>query len=109
MSALRTEKEVHSFLGRLNYISRFISHLTATCEPIFKLLYKYKIVEWNEDYQGEFEKIKQYMQEPKILIPPILGKPLIMYLIVLDDSMGCVLRQHDDTGKKEHVIYCLIK
>ena len=38
MSAPRTEKEVIGFLGRLNYISRFISHLTATCEPIFKLL-----------------------------------------------------------------------
>jgi len=32
------EKEVRGFLGRLNYIDRFISQLTATCEPIFKLL-----------------------------------------------------------------------
>ena len=35
-----TEKEVRGFLGCLNYIARFISHLTATCEPIFKLLKK---------------------------------------------------------------------
>ena len=28
----RTEKEVRGFLGRLNYIARFISHLTASCE-----------------------------------------------------------------------------
>ena len=35
-----TEKEVRGFLGWLNYIARFISHLTATCEPIFKLLKK---------------------------------------------------------------------
>ena len=33
-----TEKQVRGFLGRLNYIARFISQLTATCEPIFKLL-----------------------------------------------------------------------
>ena len=38
MPAPKTEKEVRGFLGRLNYISRSISHLTATCEPIFKLL-----------------------------------------------------------------------
>src|ERR1051325_11733392 len=36
----RTEKEVHGFLGRLNYISRFISHMTVMCESIFKLLRK---------------------------------------------------------------------
>ena len=40
MSAPRTEKEVRGFLGHLNYISIFISHLTATCEPIFKPLKK---------------------------------------------------------------------
>ena len=35
-----TKKEVRGFLGRLNYIARFISHMTATCEPIFKLTKK---------------------------------------------------------------------
>ena len=34
----RTQKEVRAFLGRLNYISRFISQMTAKCDPIFKLL-----------------------------------------------------------------------
>ena len=33
MPVPHSEKEVRGFLGRLNYISRFISHLTATCEP----------------------------------------------------------------------------
>jgi hypothetical protein len=37
MPAPRTEREVRGFLGRLNYISRFISHMIAMCEPIFKL------------------------------------------------------------------------
>ena len=35
-----TKKQVRGFLGRLNYIARFISQLTATCEPFFKLLRK---------------------------------------------------------------------
>ena len=59
-----TEKEVRGFLGRLNYIARFISQLTATCEPIFKLLRKNQPVEWNDDCQEAFEKIKQYLQKP---------------------------------------------
>ena len=33
-----TKKQVRGFLGRLNYIARFISQLTATREPLFKLL-----------------------------------------------------------------------
>jgi hypothetical protein len=38
MPAPKTEREVRGFLGRLNYIARFISQLTVTCEPIFRLL-----------------------------------------------------------------------
>lgn len=38
--APKIKKEVQGFLGRLNYIARFISHLTVTCEPIFKTLRK---------------------------------------------------------------------
>lgn len=45
----KTEKEVRGFLGRLNYIARFISNLTATCEPMFKLLIKDQAVRWNEN------------------------------------------------------------
>ncbi|XP_050875865.1 uncharacterized protein LOC127079525, partial [Lathyrus oleraceus] len=109
MPAPRTEREVRGFLGRLNYISRFISHMTATCEPIFKLLRKDQAVEWNSDCQMAFDKIGQYLQEPPILIPPVQGRPLFMYLTVLEKSMGCVLGQHDETGRKEHAIYYLSK
>ncbi|XP_050920004.1 uncharacterized protein LOC127137599 [Lathyrus oleraceus] len=81
----------------------------ATCEPIFKLLRKNQSIVWNNDCQATFYKIKKYLLEPPILIPPVPGRPLIMYLTVLDESMGCILGQHDDTGKKEHAIYYLSK
>ena len=109
MPAPSTEKQVRGFLGRLNYIARFISQLTATCEPIFKLLRKNQPMEWDENCQCAFEKIKQYLQNPPILVPPMQGRPLIMYLTVLDESMGCVLGQHDESGKKEQAIYYLSK
>ena len=46
-----TEKEVRGFIGRLQYISRFIAKLTTVCEPIFKLLRKSQPVVWNEQCQ----------------------------------------------------------
>ena len=41
----RTEKQVRGFLGRLNYLARFISQLIATYEPLFKLLRKNQSVQ----------------------------------------------------------------
>uniref|UniRef100_A0A2N9G8Z4 Uncharacterized protein n=1 Tax=Fagus sylvatica TaxID=28930 RepID=A0A2N9G8Z4_FAGSY len=40
MKEPRTEKEIRGFLGRIQYISRFIAQLTTICEPMFKLLKK---------------------------------------------------------------------
>ena len=107
MPAPRTEKEVRGFLGRLNYNARFISHPTATCEPIFKLLKKDQVVKWNDECQTAFDKIKEYLQKPLNLMQPDEGRPLIMYLTVLKNSMGCVLGQHDESSRKEHAIYYL--
>ena len=61
MPVPRFEKEVRVFLDRLNFISRFISPLTATCETIFKLLKKDQVVKWNDDFQDAFDKIKEYL------------------------------------------------
>ena len=35
---LQTQKKVRSFMGRFNYIARFIFQMTAKCDPIFKML-----------------------------------------------------------------------
>jgi len=44
-----------------------------------------------------------------VLVPPVPGRPLILYMTVLGDSMGCMLGQHDESGKKERVVYYLSK
>jgi len=105
----KTTKEVRGFLGRLNYIARFISQLTAKCDPIFKLLKKRDPGEWDEECQVAFEKIKEYLTNPPVLVPPVPERPLILYLTVLENSMGCVLGQQDENGKKEHAVYYLSK
>ena len=96
MPVPRTQKDVKSFLGKINFIGRFIAQLTATCEPLFKLLRKNAPLKWDDDCQAAFDKIKEYLLNPPVLMPPTPGRPLIMYLSVLDDSLGCVLGQHED-------------
>ena len=103
----RTEKQVQGFLVRLNYIARFISQLTGTCEPLFRLLHKNQSVQWDDDCQVAFERIKQCLMNPHVLVPPVPERPLILYMTILDESMGCVLGQHDESRKREQAIYYL--
>ena len=46
---------------------------------------------------------------PHVLVPPVPGRPLIIYMTVLDKSMGCILELHDESRKRERVIYYLSK
>ena len=83
--------------------------MTAKCDPIFKLLKKHDSREWTGECRIVFDKVKDYLSTPLISVSPILGKPLILYLTIHEKSMGCGLGQHDETEKKEHVIYYLSK
>nr|XP_012466222.1 unnamed protein product [Gossypium raimondii] len=87
-----TQKEVQGFLGRLNYIARFISRQTEKCDPIFRLLRKHNPGVWDEECQIAFDKIKQLLSNTPVLLPPSLDRPLILYLAVFDNSMGRMAR-----------------
>ncbi|XP_070007093.1 uncharacterized mitochondrial protein AtMg00860-like [Nicotiana sylvestris] len=70
---LKNMKDMMSFLGCLNYISRFIAQSTVICEPIFKILKKDTATNWTKDCQKSFDKIKEYLSTPPVLVPPEHG------------------------------------
>ncbi|KAG8503896.1 hypothetical protein CXB51_001830 [Gossypium anomalum] len=59
--------------------------------------------------ENAFDKVKQYLLNASVLSPPSPDRLLILYLSVFSNSMGCVLGQHDESGRKEKVIYYLSK
>ncbi|WKA13007.1 hypothetical protein VitviT2T_030344 [Vitis vinifera] len=105
MPAPRTEREVRGFLGRLQYISRFIARLTDICEPIFRLLRKSQPTVWDDQCQRAFERIREYLLSPPVLASPTPGRPLLLYLSVSDVALGCMLAQLDDSGKDRAIYY----
>ncbi|XP_070057277.1 uncharacterized protein [Nicotiana tomentosiformis] len=64
---------------------------------------------WTEECQKAFNKIKEYLSKLPVLVPLELGRPLLLYLSMLDGAFGCILGQHDKTGRKQQAIYYLSK
>ncbi|RVW60145.1 hypothetical protein CK203_092286 [Vitis vinifera] len=58
--------------------------------------------------QRTFEKIREYLLSPPVLVPSTLGCLLLLYLSISDIALGCMLAQLDDSGK-ERAIYYLSK
>ncbi|XP_077232198.1 uncharacterized protein LOC143867378 [Tasmannia lanceolata] len=109
MTPPKTEKQIRGFLGKVQYLRRFIAQLTTICEPIFKLLKKNASKKWDEECQQAFEKIKLCLTSPPVLSPITPGQPLLLYLSVTDTVMGCMLAQQDPESKQEKAIYYLSK
>ncbi|KAA3482910.1 RNA-directed DNA polymerase (Reverse transcriptase), Ribonuclease H [Gossypium australe] len=89
--------------------NEFISQRTEKCDPIFRLFKKHNPGVWDEDCQKTFDKVKHYLSNAPVFMPPNLDRPLILYLVVFKNSMRCVLGQHDESGRKERAIYYLSK
>ncbi|CAL2276220.1 unnamed protein product [Prunus armeniaca] len=62
----RTKKELQSFLGKVNFLRRFISNLAGKIRPLTPLL-KLKDTErfvWGAEHQAALDDIKQYLPQP---------------------------------------------
>ena len=42
---------------------------------------------------------------PPVLVPPMPGRPLLLYLLVSDIALGCMLAQLDDSGRERAIYY----
>ena len=105
MPAPRTERKIKGFLGRLQYISRFIARLINIYEPIFRLLGKSQPTVWDYQCQRTFERIREYLLSPLVLVPPTPSRYLLLYLSVSDVALGCMLAQLDDSSKERGIYY----
>ena len=105
MAPPKNIKELRSLIEKLQFIRRFISQHSQIYRPFYELLKGGIIFEWNKKCQLAFDELKRYLSSPPIFKPPTLGKPLILYVSVIDDSIRVVLAQLDEEGKERATYY----
>lgn len=55
--------------------------------------------------QKAFDDIKTSLSNPPVLMSPIPGKPLILYIAALDESVGALLAQNHEQGRENALSY----
>jgi hypothetical protein len=95
---------MQNFLGKVNYLRRFISNLSGKISafaPILRLKNEAEFT-WGADQQRAFENIKQYLSSSLVMKAPMAKTPFWLYIVVEDAMIGAVLTQV--TEGKEHII-----
>ncbi|XP_059639120.1 uncharacterized protein LOC132281437 [Cornus florida] len=101
------KKQVPRFLGQVGFLRRFISNHAGRVH-IFSTLVKLKSHEkfhWDESHQKAFDKIKEYLANPPVVMPPRKKWPLKLYLSAAEESIGNMLAQDNEHGKEQAVYY----
>ena len=91
--------ELRSFIGIVNYYSRFQPNLAHKMAPLYALLKKSQKWKWTESQQSAFDTIKQELSDKVLLVHYDPEAELILTCDASPMGIGAVLQQraHDGT------------
>ncbi|KAH9298369.1 hypothetical protein KI387_030051, partial [Taxus chinensis] len=73
------KKALQSFLGRINFVRRFVPDFAALVKPITKMLKKSMAFKWTAEGKESFEAIKEAISQAPTLINLDFSKDFILY------------------------------
>ncbi|KAL0434358.1 UNVERIFIED_CONTAM: hypothetical protein Slati_2770100 [Sesamum latifolium] len=89
---------------RIAALSHFISKAAEKSLPFFKVLRKAKNFEWGASSQQDFKELKNYLAGLPLLVKPIQGDTLYIYLSATSQAVSSVLIREDE-GKQMTIYY----
>ena len=99
-----TLKELKSFIGNVSYLKRFILGLAEILKPFMEQTKKGVAFVQCDQCQKAFKKIQMILANPHTMVTPIPGKPLLLYIVNIEKSLGALLAQ-DQEGVEKPVFY----
>src|SRR6266498_5533106 len=76
-------KDVQKLTGCMVALSRFISCLGEWAMPFYKLLKKHDKFQWTPEAQQAFDKLKEFLTKPPVLVLPMPEEPLLLYITAM--------------------------
>ncbi|KAL6177774.1 hypothetical protein ACLB2K_049296 [Fragaria x ananassa] len=110
--APKTKKELQQLFVKINFLRRFISNSVGKVKLFSSLLKLQGAKEfvWETCHQEAFDRIKEYLANPPVLVPPKPGIPLKLYISASESSIIGLLAQDDNNQEGrtvERTIYYL--
>ena len=106
----KTVTDVRSFLGFTNYYRRFIRGYAKVATPLNTLVsgnnanHKKASIEWTDECQVAFDKLKELCTSTPILAYANYKKPFQLQTDASDFSLGAVLYQRDNNNRQRVIL-----
>jgi hypothetical protein len=100
-----SKKEVQAFLGKINFLRRFISNFVELVKHITTMIRKGNEVKWTTEPRESFVQIKKALTEAPVLISPDYSKDFLIFYFASCDTVATVLLQKNDQGQEQPISF----
>jgi hypothetical protein len=83
LSLPRSKKEVQSFLGKINFLRRFVSNFVELVKYITTMLRKGSEIKWTVESRDSFDQIKKSLTEARFLSAQTTPRTFLFFLLPL--------------------------
>ncbi|KAK0572021.1 hypothetical protein LWI29_024976 [Acer saccharum] len=105
LQSLITLKQVQGLTGRLAALNKFISRSTDKCLPFFQAIKKGRGMKWDEESERAFRELQSYLSNPPLLVKPLPGDVLQLYLAISDTATSMALVKECEGGIQRPIYY----
>ena len=97
--------ELRSFLGLLNYYSKFMPTLSSKLAPLYSLLHKQTRWSWGNQQEAAFIQAKNALQADSLLVHFDPSKQMIVECDASQYGLGAVLSHKMDDGQERPIAF----
>jgi ribonuclease HI len=101
----RSKKEVQAFLGRINFLRRFVSNFAELVKHITTMLRKGHEIKWTAESRNSFDQVKKALTEAPVLVSPDYSKDFMIFSFASFDTVAAVLLQKNDQGQEQPIAF----
>ena len=87
----QSPEQLRSFLGLVQFYSRFIPNFSALTQPLYELLQDFQ---WNSEADKHYDKVLHALINGKVLTSYKLGAPTCLIVDASEHALGAVLEQN---------------
>src|SRR5213083_2887317 len=101
-------KDVQKLTSCMEALRRFVSRLEERAMHFYKLLKKQDKFQWTPEAQQAFDKLKEFLTNPPVLVPPMPEEPLLLYIAATSHVVSTEIiieRQEDTTSRRFNTQY----
>ena len=98
-------KELQSFIGKINFLRRFIPNLAELLRNITNMLKREQGIKWTLEAKKSFELVKQELTKIPVLISLDFAKYFYIFSFASEHTIAVALLQKNPQGQEQPIAF----